>query len=44
MLLSIFLHLLLAFCVFGLKFDKQYVGHNLNENEEAVNPLDYSRE
>jgi alpha-1,3-glucan synthase len=41
--MSLFLsfHLLLASLVCGLKFDKQFVGYNLNENETAVNPLDY---
>jgi alpha-1,3-glucan synthase len=44
MLLSVFFHLLLASCALCLKFDKQYVGYNLNENEAAVSPLDYSGE
>jgi alpha-1,3-glucan synthase len=41
---SLSLHLLLASVVSSLRFDKQYVGYNLNENEAAVNPLDYSGE
>jgi alpha-1,3-glucan synthase len=44
MIFFLFLHLLLASVAFCLRFDKQFVGYNLNENEAAVNPLDYSGE
>lgn len=44
MSLFLFVHLLLASLVSSLKFDKQYVGYNLNENEAATSPLDYSGE
>lgn len=44
MLLSLFFHFLLAALVSCLKFDQQFVGYNLNENQAAQNPLDYSGE
>lgn len=39
------LHLLVAFfvgAVTALKYDPAFVGYNLNENQDAVSPLDYS--
>lgn len=30
------------FGVHGLKYEAQYEGHNLNENQDATDPLDYS--
>lgn len=28
--------------VTSLRFDQQYIGHNLNTNESAIHPLDYN--
>jgi alpha-1,3-glucan synthase len=41
---SLFLHLLLVSTAVCLRFDKEFIGYNLNENEAATNPLDYSGE
>jgi len=38
------LQLLLVSVVSCLRFDKEFVGYNLNENEAAIDPLDYSGE
>lgn len=40
MCLSFFLFLLLGVS-WALRFDQQYVGYNLNENETALEPKDY---
>lgn len=36
--------LLLCVVVQALRFDPAYIDHNLNQNKEAVDPLDYSAE
>lgn len=36
--------LLLSVVVQALRFDPAYIDHNLNQNKEAVDPLDYSAE
>jgi alpha-1,3-glucan synthase len=38
---SLFLLSLLASTTIALKFDQQFEGYNLNENQTATNPLDY---
>ncbi|PVH93295.1 glycosyltransferase family 5 protein [Periconia macrospinosa] len=44
MLRCLFFQTFLPFLVSCLKFDPQFVDYNLNENQAAVNPLDYSGE
>lgn len=44
MLLVLFCSIWLTPLTSALRFDRQFVGYNLNENEAAVDPLDYSGE
>ncbi|KAJ4412539.1 hypothetical protein N0V85_003674 [Neurospora sp. IMI 360204] len=39
---AVLLTLVLATLVQGLRYDPDYVDYNLNQNKDAVNPLDYS--
>lgn len=32
---------ILNFQVLALRYDERYIGYNLNENQTAINPLDY---
>lgn len=41
-MVATFLTLLLAGLVSSLKFDPNFVDFNLNQNQQATNPLDYS--
>ena len=41
-LLSLLLLLGLSKSIFALRFDQKFIDYNLNENQQAVNPLDYS--
>tara|TARA_R110002003_G_scaffold56_3_gene5059 strand:- start:6189 stop:6569 length:381 start_codon:yes stop_codon:yes gene_type:complete len=44
MFLRLFFQFQLTYVVSCLKFDPKFVGYNLNENQAAVNPLDFSGE
>lgn len=39
---AVLLALVLATLVQGLRYDPDYVDYNLNQNKDAVNPLNYS--